>query len=56
MNELMSISDLPNTPAVYAMYGGQDRSFHVAYVGIASKLRGRVVRKAVDKSTTTHRA
>jgi hypothetical protein len=49
------ISDLPNIPAVYAMYGGQGRSFHVAYVGIASKLRSRVEQHLVrrDSSVTT---
>ena len=55
MTEFHSISDLPNLPAVYAMYGGLGRSFHVAYVGIASRLRGRVEQHLVrrDSSVTT---
>ncbi len=53
--ELTSISDLPNVPAVYAMFGGQGRSRHVAYVGLGSKLRGRIEQHLVrrDSSVTT---
>ena len=47
-----SISDLPNTPAVYAMYGGQGRSLHVAYVGIGGKLRGRVEQHLVRRGSS----
>ena len=55
MKHLTSISDLPNTPAVYAMFGGQGRSRYVAYVGLGSKLRGRVEQHLVrrDSSVTT---
>jgi len=31
----LSISGLPNTPGVYALYGGSEVSAYVAYVGIA---------------------
>jgi hypothetical protein len=55
MIELTNISDLPNAPAVYAMYGGQGRSRYVAYVGLGSKLRGRIEQHLVrrDSSVTT---
>jgi excinuclease UvrABC nuclease subunit len=43
MNVLHVISDLPQIPAVYAMYGGKGRGRYVAYVGIAQKLRDRIV-------------
>jgi hypothetical protein len=53
--EVTSISDLPNVPAIYAMFGGQDRSRYVAYVGLGSKLRSRVEQHLVrrDSSVTT---
>lgn len=53
--ELTDISNLPNAPAVYAMFGGQGRSRYVAYVGLGSKLRGRVEQHLIrrDSSVTT---
>ena len=36
------VAQLPNAPAVYAMYGGRGRGLYVAYVGIADDLRGRI--------------
>jgi hypothetical protein len=55
MIEIFKTRDLPNTPAVYAMFGGQTRSRYVAYVGIGTKLRGRVEQHLVrrDSSVTT---
>ena len=55
MIELVNTSDLPNVPAVYAMFGGQGRSRYVAYVGLGSKLRGRIEQHLVrrDSSVTT---
>lgn len=41
-NEIERISLLPSAPAVYAMYGGRRAALHVAYVGVAEKLRGRI--------------
>lgn len=48
-------SDLPNVPAVYAMYGGRGRSQYVAYVGVADKLRARIEQHLArrDSSMTT---
>ena len=50
-----NVTDLPSVPAVYAMYGGQGRSQYVAYVGLGTKLRGRIEQHLVrrDSSVTT---
>jgi hypothetical protein len=55
MRTITTIADLPNVPAVYAMYGGRGRSLHVAYVGIAEKLRNRIEQHLIrrDSSVTT---
>ena len=55
MKEFTSISEVPNKPAIYAMFGGQGRSRHVAYVGLGSKLRGRIEQHLIrrDSSVTT---
>ncbi len=37
-----SIPDLPTTPGVYALYGGQGRSRYVAYVGSGKDLQRRI--------------
>ena len=50
--EISSVSDLPNVPAVYAMYGGQRPHLYVAYVGIAGKLRNRVVQHLVRRDSS----
>ena len=41
MKNFDSISDRSSTPAIYAMFGGQSRQY-VAYVGLGTKLKGRV--------------
>ena len=50
-----AVSELPQIPAVYAMYGGRGRGRYVAYVGIAKSLRPRVIQHLVrrDSSVTT---
>src|SRR5215469_8911275 len=50
-----TIAQLPNVPAVYALYGGQSRALHVAYVGLATKLKSRIMQHLVtrDSSVTT---
>jgi hypothetical protein len=42
MRVITSISELPNVPAVYAMYGGRGSNVYVAYVGIGGKLKMRI--------------
>jgi hypothetical protein len=53
--KISSISDLPNIPAVYALYGGQGHGLYVAYVGVADKLKNRIRQHLVrrDSSVTT---
>lgn len=55
MISVETISDLPNSPAVYAMYGGRGRGLYVAYVGIAGSLRSRINQHLVlrDSSIAT---
>lgn len=50
--QIVAISDLPNTPAVYAMYGGKARGLHVAYVGIANSLKRRVEQHLVRRDSS----
>ncbi len=55
MIEIPSISQVPNVPAVYAMFGGHRRTKYVAYVGLAGKFRSRLEQHLVrkDSSVTT---
>ena len=47
-----SVSDLPNVPAVYAMYGGQHPRLYVAYVGVGGRLRRRIAQHLVERSSS----
>lgn len=49
---ITSISSLPNSPAVYAMYGGHGRKRYVAYVGIADKLKRRIIQHMVNRDSS----
>jgi hypothetical protein len=49
MNEVHSISELPNSPAVYALYGGRGKRSYVAYVGIADSLKRRIMQHLVTR-------
>jgi hypothetical protein len=55
MQIVTALSNVPNVPAVYAMYGGRDARQYVAYAGIADKLRQRLTQHLVrrDSSVTT---
>ena len=52
---LLGISDLPNRPALYALYGGAGTRVYVAYVGIADSLRRRAAQHLLlrDSSVAT---
>jgi hypothetical protein len=52
MREPTSISELPNAPGVYAMYGGRGRGLHVAYVGVAGNLKRRVMQHLVRRDSS----
>ena len=47
-----AVSDLPQVPAVYAMYGGKGRGRYVAYVGIAKSLKPRVIQHLVRRDSS----
>jgi hypothetical protein len=42
MRLIATTSELPNLPAIYAMYGGRGRNAYVAYVGMGSNLKKRI--------------
>ena len=52
MKTTATISSLPNTPAVYALMGGHGRNRYVAYVGIAGKLRQRIIQHLVNRDSS----
>lgn len=52
MIEIFSVSELPQVPAVYAMYGGQGRGLYVAYVGIAGKLKNRISQHLIRRDSS----
>lgn len=52
MKKLTSISELPNVPCVYAMYGGQGGKMYVAYVGETGRLKGRIREHLVQQDSS----
>lgn len=51
MRVVLAISELPTVPAVYAMYGGEDRPY-LAYVGIGENLRQRITQHLVNRNSS----
>jgi excinuclease UvrABC nuclease subunit len=49
---LLGIADLPNRPALYALYGGTGRHAYVAYVGITDKLKRRVAQHLLTRDSS----
>jgi hypothetical protein len=49
---LLGIADLPNCPALYALYGGTGRHAYVAYVGITDKLKRRVAQHLLTRDSS----
>ena len=47
-----TLSQVPNVPAVYALYGGRGRTSHVAYVGVTDKLRQRISQHLVRRDSS----
>ena len=45
------MGELPSVPAIYAMYGGEDRRY-VAYVGIGDDLRRRVTQHLANRNSS----
>lgn len=52
MKKILTVSDLPNVPAVYSLYGGGERGKYVAYVGIADSLKRRIIQHLVNKDSS----
>lgn len=52
MAVISSIAELPNTPSVYALYGGHERNQYVAYIGIANKLKNRIAQHLVRRDSS----
>jgi hypothetical protein len=44
--------DVPRTPAVYAMYGGEPPRTWVAYVGMAGDIQGRLIQHFVRRDSS----
>jgi hypothetical protein len=51
MKTVYSCSSLPQAPAVYALYGGDQRKY-VAYVGVADKLRSRIEQHVIRRDSS----
>jgi hypothetical protein len=51
-SEANTVADLPDVPAVYALYGGRGRSVYVASVGITDDLRARIEQLLVRHDAT----
>ncbi len=49
---LLGIADLPNCPALYALYGGTGRHAYVAYVGITDKLKRRAAQHLLTRDSS----
>jgi len=48
----LGIADLPNRPALYALYGGTGRHVYVAYVGITDKLKRRAAQHLLTRDSS----
>lgn len=46
------LSNLPNSPAVYVLYGGKRKNQHIAYVGIANKLKQRINQHLIRRDSS----
>jgi len=49
---LLGIADLPNRPALYALYGGTGKRAYVAYVGITDKLKRRAAQHLLTRDSS----
>jgi hypothetical protein len=52
MHKIPKISSLPNSPAIYALFGGKGQRKFVAYIGIADKLRQRISQHLVRRDSS----
>jgi hypothetical protein len=47
-----ALSDVPNVPAVYVLFGGRGKKLHVAYVGESKKLKNRMSQHLVGRDSS----
>ena len=52
MRDFTTVYKLPNVPAVYAFYSGDRGPKNVAYVGIAGKLKQRIVQHVIRRDSS----
>ena len=52
MRVFSQVYDLPNTPAVYAFYSEGRGPQYAAYVGIAGKLKQRIVQHLIRRDSS----
>jgi hypothetical protein len=52
MRDFSPVYNLPNVPAVYAFYSGGRRGSYAAYVGIAGKLKQRIVQHLIGRDSS----
>ena len=52
MRDFSTAYNLPNIPAVYALYSGVRRSSYVAYVGIGKNLKQRVIQHLIKRDSS----
>lgn len=52
MDIITSIAELPNRPAVYAIYGGKHPRRYIAYVGQAKSLRMRILQHLITQDSS----
>lgn len=52
MKKITSFAELPEEPAIYALYGGQRKALYVAYVGQAGQLRTRITQHLVRRDSS----
>ncbi|HEU5375819.1 MAG TPA: hypothetical protein VFV38_10300 [Ktedonobacteraceae bacterium] len=52
MKKITSFAELPEEPAIYALYGGQGKTLYVAYVGQAGQLKSRITQHLVRRDSS----
>ena len=52
MHKIPDITDLPNTPAIYVLYGGKGQRKFIAYVGITDKLHRRIHQHLIKRDSS----
>jgi hypothetical protein len=56
MQDFSTVAELPNAPAVYALYAGDGQSEYVVYVGYTKKLKTRIGQHLVARDSSINTA